>query len=88
MSDWRTRAHCAGLGRGGDLFFPVGNAGPALLQIEQAKSACRQCPVARECLSYALETRQDAGVWGGLSEGERQSMLRRAARNKSKQTTS
>ena len=38
---------------------------------------CRSCPVVEECLAYALETNQEAGVWGGTSEEERR-RLRRA----------
>ena len=32
------------------------------------------------CLKWALENGQDAGVWGGMSEDERRSLKRRAAR--------
>ena len=32
------------------------------------------------CLAWALETGQDAGVWGGLSEDERRALKRRNAR--------
>ncbi|MBA3251906.1 MAG: WhiB family transcriptional regulator [Geodermatophilaceae bacterium] len=76
--DWRHRALC----RDGDpeLFFPIGNTGPALVQIEEAKAVCRRCPVTQDCLSWALETGQDAGVWGGLSEDERRALKRRTAR--------
>jgi WhiB family redox-sensing transcriptional regulator len=63
-----------------ELFFPVGNTGPALLQIEDAKEVCRRCEVVDACLLWALETGQDAGVWGGMSEDERRSIRRRAAR--------
>ncbi|MBM7796585.1 WhiB family transcriptional regulator [Pseudoglutamicibacter albus] len=75
---WRDKAAC--LEKDPDLFFPVGNTGPALLQIEEAKNVCRTCPVIEQCLSWAMETGQDAGVWGGLSEDERRAMKRRAAR--------
>lgn len=27
---------------------------------------CRRCPVTRECLREALETKATAGVWGGV----------------------
>jgi WhiB family redox-sensing transcriptional regulator len=30
-----------------------------------------------ECGEYALETKQEYGVWGGLSERERRRILRR-----------
>lgn len=76
--DWRHKALC--LNEDPELFFPIGNSGPALAQVEQAKAVCRQCPVTETCLAWAIETNQDAGVWGGMSEDERRSMKRRAAR--------
>jgi len=39
-----------------------------------AKKLCKQCPVQTECLTYALETNQTYGVWGGLSAKELQAM--------------
>ncbi|HUR02968.1 MAG TPA: WhiB family transcriptional regulator, partial [Nonomuraea sp.] len=65
---------------GPDLFFPIGNTGPALLQIEEAKASCRRCPVMETCLQWALESGQEYGVWGGTDENERRRMRRRAAR--------
>jgi WhiB family redox-sensing transcriptional regulator len=53
-----------------ELFFPVGTSGPALVQLADAKSVCRRCPVSIECRTWALETGQDAGVWGGMSAAE------------------
>src|SRR5689334_14727722 len=76
--DWRHRAICRD--EDPELFFPIGNTGPALLQIEQAKAVCRRCPVISQCLAWALESGQDAGVWGGLSEDERRALKRRNAR--------
>jgi WhiB family redox-sensing transcriptional regulator len=77
-ADWRHASAC--LDEDPELFFPIGNTGPALLQIAEAKAVCRGCPVLEKCLSWALETGQDAGVWGGLSEDERRAMLRRNRR--------
>jgi WhiB family redox-sensing transcriptional regulator len=68
-----------------ELFFPIGTTGPALIQIEEAKSVCRRCPVSGQCGQWALESGQDSGVWGGLSEDERRRMKRRAARNRARQ---
>ncbi|MFJ9467958.1 WhiB family transcriptional regulator [Streptomyces caniferus] len=78
--DWRHDAVCRE--EDPEIFFPVGNTGPALLQIEEAKAVCRRCPVMGQCLQWALESRQDSGVWGGMSEDERRAMRRRAARNR------
>jgi len=77
MDNWRDRAACRT--EDPDLFFPVGTTGPALLQIEEAKSVCRGCPVRDECLEWAVETGQDIGVWGGLTELERRALKRRRA---------
>jgi WhiB family redox-sensing transcriptional regulator len=63
-----------------ELFFPIGNTGPAILQIEEAKQVCRRCDVREQCLAWALEAGQDHGVWGGLSEDERRALKRRNAR--------
>src|SRR6185436_18229853 len=67
--DWRHRAACRD--EDPELFFPIGTSGPALLQVEQAKAVCRRCSVVDDCLQWALESGQDAGVWGGMSEEER-----------------
>jgi len=75
---WLNQARC--LNEDPELFFPVGNTGPALEQIEQAKTICRQCDVSAQCLEYAIKENQDTGVWGGLSEDERRSLKRRYAR--------
>ena len=76
--DWRHTAICRD--EDPELFFPVGNSGPALLQIAEAKAVCQRCPVTSECLTWALETGQDAGVWGAMSEDERRALKRRRAR--------
>ena len=84
--DWRHNAVCRE--EDPELFFPIGNTGPALLQIEEAKAVCRRCPVMEACLQWALESGQDDGVWGGLSENERRAMKRRAARNRARSVSS
>ena len=75
---WHDRSACLSVDP--ELFFPIGYTGPALLQIEEAKAVCRRCEVIETCLSWAIESGQDAGVWGGLSEDERRALKRRNAR--------
>lgn len=77
---WRRHAAC--LDTDPELFFPVGSTGRALDQIEQAKAVCRGCPVLSECLEWALETNEDAGVWGGMSEDERRALRRSRQRRR------
>src|SRR3954465_10246624 len=76
--DWRHLAACRE--EDPELFFPIGTTGPALLQIEQAKAACHSCSVIDDCLSWAMESGQDSGVWGGLSEEKRFALKRRGVR--------
>ena len=73
--DWRQLAACRHADP--ELFFPVSAAGPSLDQITQAKAICARCPVRRQCLAFALDTRQDHGVWGGMSEQERRLRARK-----------
>lgn len=78
LFNWRTKAACRD--KDPELCFPVGNTGLSYQQIEEAKSVCRSCKVSDSCLRCALETNQDYGIWGGLSEEERRSLKRRAMR--------
>ncbi len=76
--DWRHRALCRE--QDPELFFPIGTTGPAAVQVDEAKAVCQRCPVVEPCLVWALETGQDAGVWGGTSEDERRALKRRGSR--------
>ncbi len=75
ITDWRELSACRDSEP--DLFFPIGTTGPAVDQIEAAKVICEQCSVLEECLNYALETNQEAGVWGGYAEDERRRLRKR-----------
>ncbi|MBW3588528.1 MAG: WhiB family transcriptional regulator [Actinobacteria bacterium] len=74
-SDWRQRAACKEVSDP-EIFFPVGTTGPAVDQAQEAKAFCHPCLVRKQCLEWALETNQDSGVWGGLSEEERKLIQR------------
>jgi len=74
-ASWRDLAKCRS--EGPARFFPDGATGGALEQIHGAKQMCARCDVQAACLLFALETRQEDGIWGGTSEAERR-RLRRA----------
>jgi WhiB family redox-sensing transcriptional regulator len=42
----------------------------------EARRICRGCPVLAECLAKALDDRIEFGVWGGMTERQRRSMLK------------
>ncbi len=71
---WRDRAACKDSHP--ELFFPIGTTGDALEEIDAAKAICRSCPVRKDCLAFAIETNQESGVWGGMSEDERRKLRR------------
>jgi WhiB family redox-sensing transcriptional regulator len=70
--NWRLSAACRDLDP--DLFFPIGTAGPAVIQVAEAKQVCVTCPVRQSCLDWALRHYQDYGIWGGTTEVERQAL--------------
>lgn len=83
---WRGRAVCRS--EDPELFFPVGDSGPALVQIADARAVCGRCPVVAECLSFALVALPD-GVAGGLTAQERRELRgarRRASRSPAART--
>jgi WhiB family redox-sensing transcriptional regulator len=67
--NWREAAACRSADP--DLFFPISSLGTSLEQVSAAKAICATCLVRRECLAFALATRQVHGIWGGISETER-----------------
>ena len=73
--EWRDLAACNS--HDPNLFFPAGETGPAVQQIQSAKQICTGCGAREDCLDYALETNQINGIWGGLTEDERRPVRRR-----------
>jgi WhiB family transcriptional regulator, redox-sensing transcriptional regulator len=67
--DWRSTAACRSADP--ELFFPISDSGPSLVQAAEAKAICAGCPVRRQCLAFAVRTQQVHGIWGGLTERER-----------------
>jgi WhiB family redox-sensing transcriptional regulator len=77
-TDWRLDAACRYLDP--ELFFPVGTAGPAVQQIDQAKQVCHACPVREQCLGWALAHDPTLGIWGGTTEDQRRALRLVASR--------
>jgi len=76
---WMADAACKN--RPTDLFFPqppIGRPKDGTTNVtrayEHAKAVCATCPVAGECLSYALDENIPAGVFGGATPKERAAM--------------
>lgn len=75
---WQAKAACRGPQAA--LFFPPSHferKDDKEARESQAKSICATCAVRRPCLDYALRIREPHGIWGGLNEAERRSLLAR-----------
>jgi WhiB family redox-sensing transcriptional regulator len=59
------------------FFHPEGERGPSRLARDRAaKAICATCPVIAQCAAHALAVREPYGVWGGLTEDEREAIYR------------
>jgi WhiB family redox-sensing transcriptional regulator len=79
-TNWRADAACARVDP--ELFHPTGQPRTVLRRVKQAKAICRGCPVRLDCLRWALDTKEDSGVLGGLSEEERMELHGRRPRRR------
>ena len=67
------------------FFHPDGERGQARARREAyAKSVCATCPVIAQCAAHALSVREPYGIWGGMSEDDRERIL---ANRKTKRLT-
>lgn len=73
---WMREGACRGVDP--DLFFPERGE-----DSKYAKAVCAVCPVADDCLEYALTNRERFGIWGGASERQRRQI--RAGRRRDAQ---
>ena len=76
LPHWREEATCRA-DDAAEVFFPGGDRGQTKAMTDAAKLVCRACPVRIDCLWYAIETRQEYGVWGGATEPERRRLARK-----------
>lgn len=74
MVRWQDHAACVGMDP--ELFFPEYTymIEPIVLAV------CSECPVRDHCRQYAIDTKEDHGVWGGLNEEQRAALNRTRSR--------
>lgn len=75
-TDWQAEAECRS-DVDPELFFPDRST---RIATEMAREVCNRCVVKDKCLEYALDNNEPFGIWGGLNEEERRSLLRRRRR--------
>ena len=70
--DWQLRAACRNVDSA-YFFHAPGERGPSRARREErAKAICRSCPVIAACREHALAAREPYGIWGGLSQKDRE----------------
>ena len=73
--EWQFEGACRETGSE-SFYHPDGERGAARrLRDAAAKEICAACPVIAACREHALAIREPFGVWGGLTEDERQVVL-------------
>jgi len=73
--DWQGQAACRGMDVSVFSHPPQERNAAREQRIAQAKAICRGCPAVEHCLDHALRVREPYGIWGGMSEDERATML-------------
>lgn len=67
--EWQANARCHEVDP--EIFFPErGGSSKA------ARAVCNGCEVRMQCLEYALNNKEQFGIWGGTSERERRRLRR------------
>jgi WhiB family transcriptional regulator, redox-sensing transcriptional regulator len=68
--NWQEKALCRNTDP--DLFFyaDLEKGEDKQKRIKAAIAICGNCPVIYQCRQFALDTKQDYGIWGGLTQEE------------------
>lgn len=72
---WIDQALCAQVDP--EIFYPEKG-----MSFYAARRVCASCPVVAQCLEYAIENREEYGLWGGTTPKQRATLTTtgRAAR--------
>lgn len=82
-SNWQDLAACKGWPPESSPFYPPNHYErkfDRLEREERAKRVCGSCAVRQACLQFALNRREQFGVWGGLNERERGMVVARKSK--------
>lgn len=66
--DWMDRGECTKPEYDDVNFFPPMEQ---RIEVEKAKSVCKNCPVFIDCLEFAIVNDFRFGIWGGKTPSER-----------------
>jgi WhiB family redox-sensing transcriptional regulator len=75
--EWMDEAECCK--EDNEDFFPPDND---YSNVEKARSICKRCPVWKDCLAFAVTTKQSFGVWAGSTPTQRRQLRSNYLRTK------
>lgn len=73
---WQRSAACTKPNIDPDIFFPERGCSS-----REARAVCARCPVAEQCLDYALTNGDEFGVWGGKRAPELRQLRKEQGRS-------
>ena len=73
MPRWTEWAACKNPAYAPDWWWPD-NSDPADSATQLALNICRYCPVRDLCLDYAIQHKEDHGIWGALMPAARNAL--------------
>lgn len=47
-----------------------------MAEVRRAKEICFRCPVLEDCYEFAMDNREEFGIWGGTTGRERRRIWR------------
>jgi WhiB family redox-sensing transcriptional regulator len=71
--EWQAGARCTEVDP--EIFFPERGGSS-----KSARQVCARCEVRLQCLEYALNNKEQFGIWGGTSERERRRLRKERVR--------
>lgn len=74
---WMADGECGRPGRDPEDWFPTHTRDFNEVRTARAVRVCRDCPVIRDCLQYALDNHERYAVMGGQTPRQRFAILRR-----------
>ena len=77
--EWQLQGLCRSASPS-QFFHPDGERGPRRIERDRrAQAICARCPVIAPCAAHALRVREVYGVWGGLTEDDREAIFQAEA---------
>ena len=76
--EWQYDGACNGVDPEAFFLEPSARGKNKRHKEQKAVAICKMCPVKEVCLEHALSIPEYFGVWGGMTEDQRQTIIKRS----------